>query len=238
MKTELHKAITRGHAEHGWLESYHTFSFAGYHDPKRIHFGALRVLNDDRVAGGMGFGTHPHDNMEIISIPLSGALTHKDSMGNEGIIRKGDIQVMSAGSGIRHSELNGSANEEVRFLQLWVFPDRKNVRPRYDQITVSESELKNNWCPIIGSFEHPAKTWIYQDVLFSLGKLEAGYQLPYSLFRKEHGVYAFVIEGEGIIAGESVARRDGLAITQTDSFSATATTPLYLLLAEVPLFIS
>ncbi len=145
MKTVLHKANSRGHANHGWLNSYHTFSFAGYYDPARMHFGVLRVLNDDTVAAGMGFGTHPHENMEIISIPLSGDLKHKDSLGNEAIIQQGDIQVMSAGTGISHSEMNANHDKEVKFLQIWVFPNKKNVEPRYDQLTMDESKMKNHF---------------------------------------------------------------------------------------------
>jgi redox-sensitive bicupin YhaK (pirin superfamily) len=149
MKAVLHNASTRGHANHGWLNSYHSFSFAGYYNPERIHFGALRVLNDDSVAAGMGFGTHPHDNMEIISIPLSGDLKHKDSMGNEAIIKQGDIQVMSAGTGIAHSEMNANKDKDVKFLQIWVIPNKRNVQPRYGQITLDESKMKNNLLQVL-----------------------------------------------------------------------------------------
>ena len=138
MNTVLHKSNTRGHANHGWLNSHHTFSFANYHNPERMHFGALRVLNDDRVAQGQGFGKHPHDNMEIISIPIEGDLEHKDSMGNVAVIKKGDVQVMSAGTGIFHSEYNKSQDDEVKFLQIWMFPNKKQVEPRYDQISINE----------------------------------------------------------------------------------------------------
>ncbi|MGD9772447.1 MAG: pirin family protein, partial [Parabacteroides sp.] len=173
MKTVLHKAASRGHANHGWLESYHTFSFANYYNPQRIHFGALRVLNDDKVSAGMGFGKHPHDNMEIISIPLSGELEHKDSMGNVAVIKAGEVQVMSAGSGIYHSEFNKREDKEVRFLQIWVFSNKKNVTPRYDQISIKEIAKDNAFYQILSPNSDDQGVWIYQDAWFHLGKFEA-----------------------------------------------------------------
>ena len=231
----IHRAETRGGADHGWLKSFHTFSFAGYYDPARIHFGVLRVLNDDRVAPGRGFGAHPHDNMEIISIPLSGSLAHKDSMGNEGVIQAGEIQVMSAGTGIVHSEMNGSNNEEVSFLQIWVFPDRKNIEPRYDQVKLDESLLKNNLYPVIGSFENPARTWIYQNVLFSIGNLEQGHQLNYHKIDRHNGVYVFLIEGEIVVDGETLKKRDGMAISEEETIKITASAQSRVLVMDIPL---
>jgi redox-sensitive bicupin YhaK (pirin superfamily) len=235
MNTIIHRADTRGGADHGWLKSFHTFSFAGYYDAARIHFGALRVLNDDKVAPGRGFGAHPHDNMEIISIPLSGSLAHKDSMGNEGVIRSGEIQVMSAGKGIVHSEMNASPNEDVCFLQIWVFPDRKNVEPRYDQVNVDASLLKNNLYPIIGSFETPAMTWIYQNVLFSLGNIEQGEIINYNKINKNNGVYLFLIDGEIIVEAEKLKKRDGIAFTGKDTIKITASAESKVLVMDIPL---
>jgi redox-sensitive bicupin YhaK (pirin superfamily) len=235
MNKTIHRAETRGAADHGWLKSFHTFSFAGYYDPARIHFGTLRVLNDDKVAPGRGFGAHPHDNMEIISIPLSGSLAHKDSMGNEGTISAGEIQVMSAGSGIVHSEMNASGNEEVCFLQIWVFPDRKNVVPRYDQIKIEESLLKNNLHPIIGSYEKPSTTWIYQNVLFSLGNIDAGQSINYDKIDQKNGVYLFLIEGEIMIGDERLKKRDGIALTGIDTIKLTASAQSRVLVMDIPL---
>jgi redox-sensitive bicupin YhaK (pirin superfamily) len=235
MNKTIHRSDTRGAADHGWLKSFHTFSFAGYYDPARIHFGALRVLNDDKVAPGRGFGAHPHDNMEIISIPLSGSLAHKDSMGNEGTICAGEIQVMSAGSGIVHSEMNASGNEEVCFLQIWVFPDRKNVEPRYDQIKIEEHLLKNNLHPIIGSYEKPSTTWIYQNVLFSLGNIDPGQAINYDKIDQKNGVYLFLIEGEIMIGDEILKKRDGIALTGIDTFKLTASAQSSVLVMDIPL---
>ncbi|WP_407524654.1 pirin family protein [Lacibacter sp. MH-610] len=235
MKTILHKAATRGHANHGWLNSYHTFSFAGYYDPARIHFGALRVLNDDTVAAGMGFGTHPHDNMEIISIPLSGDLKHRDSMGNEAIIKQGDIQVMSAGTGISHSEMNANRDKEVKFLQIWVFPNQKNVQPRYDQLAMDESKMKNNFLQVLSPDKNDEGVWIHQNAWFSMGLIEKGNTINYVLKDKNNGVYAFVIEGAVSVNDEVLEKRDGLGITETDAFTVTATDNAKVLLMEVPI---
>lgn len=235
MKTILHKAATRGHANHGWLDSWHTFSFAGYHNPERVHFGALRVLNDDTVSGGMGFGAHPHDNMEIISIPTEGALEHKDSMGNVQVIRAGDVQVMSAGTGIRHAEKNKHEDQPVKFFQIWVFPNKKNVQPRYDQQTIAPGETRNTLRTIvspIGSSDGGVQ--VYQDAWFSLGKLENGLVTSYSLKKEGNGVYAFVMEGSVTINGQPLERRDGLGITGTGTLEITADSDAELLLMEVP----
>jgi redox-sensitive bicupin YhaK (pirin superfamily) len=231
----IHRAETRGGADHGWLKSFHTFSFAGYYEPARIHFGALRVLNDDKVAPGRGFGAHPHDNMEIISIPLRGSLAHKDSMGNEGIIQAGEIQVMSAGTGIVHSEMNGSNDEEVSFLQIWVFPDRKNIEPRYDQVKLDESLLKNNLYPVIGSFENPAQTWIYQNVMFSLGNIDQGQTINYNKIDQKNGVYLFLIDGEIMIGDDILKNRDGIALTGLDVINIKASKQSKILVMDLPL---
>jgi len=235
MKSILHKAATRGHANHGWLNSHHSFSFGGYYDPSRIRFGALRVLNDDTVAAGMGFGTHPHDNMEIISLPLSGDLKHRDSMGNEAIIRQGDIQVMSAGTGIAHSEMNANRDQEVKFLQIWVFPNQQNVQPRYDQITLDAAQLKNNLLQVLSPNANDEGVWIHQDAWFSLGHFDQGFSTSYPLHNSNNGVYAFVLEGEVTVNGIALQRRDGLGISETATLSIVADTDAQLLLMEVPM---
>jgi redox-sensitive bicupin YhaK (pirin superfamily) len=235
MKTILHKANTRGHANHGWLDSYHTFSFAGYYDATRIHFGSLRVLNDDTVAGGMGFGAHPHENMEIISIPTSGALEHKDSMGNVQVIKQGDVQVMSAGTGIQHAEKNKNHNEEVKFFQIWVFPNKKNVEPRYDQKNFTDEDKHNKLATVVSPLgSNDGGVQIHQDAWFSIGKLDKDFITTYELKKKENGVYAFVIEGDVTINGEKLNRRDGLGITEADELKIKADSNTSLLLMEVP----
>jgi redox-sensitive bicupin YhaK (pirin superfamily) len=235
MKKILHKASTRGHANHGWLDSWHTFSFAGYYDPQRIHFGVLRVLNDDTVAGGMGFGAHPHDNMEIISIPTSGDLEHKDNMGNKQVIRQGDVQVMSAGTGIEHSEKNKHADQPVKFFQIWVIPKEKNVSPRYDQQSFTDEQKKNKLATIVSPLgTADGGVQIHQDAWFSLGKLDRGTSLTYDVRNPKNGLYAFVIEGDINIDGELLNRRDGLGITEATSINLRAESPAEILLMEVP----
>lgn len=234
--TILHKAATRGHASHGWLESYHTFSFAEYYNPERMHFGALRVLNDDKVEAGMGFGTHPHDNMEIISIPLAGDLEHKDSMGNVAVIKSGDIQVMSAGAGIRHSEYNKSKENAVRFLQIWVIPNKRNVAPRYGQITLNINDRHNKLQQIVSPNEDEEGVWIHQNAWFHLGRFDKDVSASYSLKLPGNGVYAFILEGEYTVEGIDLKRRDGLGIWDTDNISIKATSPdAEILLMEVPM---
>lgn len=236
MKTVLHKANTRGHADHGWLNSWHTFSFAGYHDPARMHFGALRVLNDDTVAPGMGFGKHPHDNMEIISIPLDGDLEHQDNTGNHQVIRRGDVQVMSAGTGIVHSEKNKNNDKLVKFLQIWVFPNKKNVEPRYDQKTFDDKDKLNRLTTVvspIGSADGGVQ--IHQDAWFQLGVLTKGTTLNYQLQNKDNGVYAFVLEGDVRINEVALNRRDGLGITETGELTIKADADTEILLMEVPM---
>ncbi|WP_286842379.1 MULTISPECIES: pirin family protein [Sphingobacterium] len=208
----LHKAATRGHANHGWLESNHTFSFANYHDPERMHFGVLRVLNDDMVAEGRGFGKHPHDNMEIISIPLEGDLQHEDSMGNKAIIRKGDIQVMSAGTGIIHSEYNKNTDQVVKFLQIWVYPNQRNVSPRYDQITLDIAQRQNKFQQILSPNPEDEGVWIHQDAWFSMGHFDKDVQTKYQIKKAGNGVYVFVIKGSVTVEGQELESRDGFGI--------------------------
>ena len=235
MKTVLHKADTRGHASHGWLESYHTFSFAGYHDPSRTHFGVLRVLNDDSVAPGMGFGKHPHDNMEIISIPLEGDLQHEDSTGTKAVIRQGDVQIMSAGTGIMHSEKNANNDKHVKFLQIWVFPNQKNVQPRYDQKTFSEESKRNQLLTVVSPMGSTDGVNIHQDAWFSLGNLDPGTELSYNVKKEGNGVYAFVLEGDVTINEVALNRRDGLGISEELSLTIKADNAVRLLLMEVPM---
>ncbi|MBT9393447.1 pirin family protein [Hymenobacter sp. NST-14] len=235
MQTTFHPASSRGHANHGWLNSYHTFSFAGYHNPERMHFGALRVLNDDTVAGGMGFGTHPHDNMEIISIPLSGTLEHRDNAGNHGIIRSGDVQMMSAGTGIAHSEKNHSRSEEVQFLQIWMFPNKRNVQPRYDQQSFRAEERHNQFQQVLSPSPDDAGVWVHQDAWFHLADFDAGHAAQYEVKKAGNGVYVFVLEGAATVAGQTLGRRDGLGIEDTDAFEVRADANARLLLMEVPM---
>jgi redox-sensitive bicupin YhaK (pirin superfamily) len=233
MKTILHKAETRGHANHGWLDSHHTFSFADYYDPQRVHFGALRVLNDDRVAAGKGFGQHPHDNMEIVSIPLFGDLEHKDSMGNVAVIRKGEIQVMSAGTGIFHSEYNRNTDKETQFLQIWVIPNKKNVTPRYDQISITDIAKEDELYQILSPNPDDQGVWIHQQAWFHLGELSEGWTGSYKLKGEDTGVYFFVLEGEVTVAGQKLNKRDGLGVSETAEISITANSEAQLLIMEV-----
>ncbi|QJP35298.1 pirin family protein [Nonlabens sp. Ci31] len=236
MNTILHKSDSRGHANHGWLNSFHSFSFASYHDPDRMSFGVLRVLNDDTVAGGMGFGAHPHSNMEIISIPLYGDLKHQDSTGRKAIIKNGDIQVMSAGTGITHSEKNASQKEDVKFLQIWVIPNQQNVTPRYDQITLDPKNRHNQLDQILSPNPEDAGVWIYQDAWFNLGTFEKGTKGAYEINKSGNGVYAFVLKGSFKIGDQEINHRDGLAIWDTSSFEWTSLSEnAEILLMEVPL---
>jgi quercetin 2,3-dioxygenase len=234
--TILHKADTRGDANHGWLHSRHTFSFANYYNPERMHFGVLRVLNDDFVEAGMGFGTHPHDNMEIISIPLEGDLEHKDSMGNVAVIKNGDVQVMSAGTGITHSEYNKNKDKPVKFLQIWVFPNRKNVKPRYDQITLNLADRRNKLQQILSPNAGDEGVWIHQDAWFHLGKFDEGFSTDYSIKKNGNGVYAFVLKGDITIDETVLNERDGLGIWNTDKISIRANSQdAEILMMEVPM---
>ncbi|MEM6893876.1 MAG: pirin family protein [Bacteroidota bacterium] len=236
MKTVLHKADTRGNANHGWLQSRHTFSFANYYDPERMNFGLLRVLNDDTVSEARGFGTHPHRDMEIISIPLEGDLEHKDSMGTSAIIKQGDIQVMSAGTGIMHSEYNANKDKPVKFLQIWVFPNEKGVTPRYDQITLDLEDRKNKMQQVLSPNPEDAGVWIHQNAWFNMTSLEAGKSLSYELNdAKNNGVYAFVLEGEVTINGQPLEKRDGFGLWDVAHLDITANNNTELLLMEVPM---
>jgi redox-sensitive bicupin YhaK (pirin superfamily) len=236
MKTILQSSEIRGHANHGWLDSYHSFSFAGYHHPDRMNFGVLRVLNDDTVSGGMGFSAHPHSNMEIISIPLSGDLEHQDSTGRTAIIKTGDIQVMSAGTGITHSEKNASQKEEVAFLQIWIIPNRQNVAPRYDQLTLDPVNRHNKLEQILSPNPEDAGVWIHQDAWFHLGVFETDVKSSYQLKKSGNGVYAFVLKGSFKIGDQELNHRDGFGIWEVDSFELTSTTEYSeILLMEVPM---
>lgn len=234
MKTILHPAAERGYADHGWLQSYHSFSFAGFHDPSKMHFGALRVLNDDTVAPGYGFGTHPHDNMEIVSIPLYGDLHHKDSTGRDKIIAQGDVQIMSTGSGIQHSEKNAHHDKEVKFLQIWIFPKEKNIEPRYEQKSFSLQARQNRWQTVVAPND-PEALWINQDAWFTLGNMETGTSLTYDLHLSGNGVYVFMIDGEVNIAGQLLTSRNALGIWETASVQISAQSDSTLLLIEVPM---
>ncbi len=235
MKTVLHKANTRGHANHGWLNTSHTFSFAHFHDPERMHFGVLRVLNDDFVDGGRGFGTHPHDNMEIISIPLSGDLEHKDSMGNTTVIKQNDVQIMSAGTGIQHSEYNKNKDQKVNFLQIWVFPKVRNITPRYGQIAFKPEDRINKLQQIVSPVKDDEGVLINQDAWFHLGNLKSGFSTDYQIKQKGNGVYAFVIAGDVTINDQRLNKRDGFGIWDVDTLSVSADTDAELLLMEVPM---
>lgn len=232
----LHKSDTRGAANHGWLDAKHSFSFANYYNPERMHFGALRVLNDDRIAAGMGFGTHPHDNMEIITIPLEGDLEHKDSMGNTSVIRHGDIQVMSAGTGIQHSEFNHNKDSEVKLLQIWLFPNKQGVTPRYDQLKLELSDRDNKLQQILSPSPDDAGVWIHQNAWFHLGKFDRGKTFQYDLKDKSNGVYAFVISGDFEIEHQLLNRRDAMGIWDIDKISLESkSNHSEILLIEVPM---
>jgi redox-sensitive bicupin YhaK (pirin superfamily) len=230
-----HSADSRGDANHGWLHSRHTFSFASYHNPERIHFGALRVLNDDYVAGGKGFGMHPHQNMEIISIPLEGDLKHSDSMGNSGVIRNGDIQVMSAGTGVYHSEYNNNPNKPVKFLQIWVIPNEMNLEPRYEQVTLDPKDRKNVFQQVISPNPDDEGLWIHQNAWFNMAEWDAGFEKEYIFHSSDNGLYIFVLKGNIIVDSQRLSERDGLGIWETGSVQIKADSPAEFLLMEVPM---
>ncbi|RRD79830.1 pirin family protein [Alloprevotella sp. OH1205_COT-284] len=235
MNKVFHKANSRGYANHGWLKSFHTFSFASYYDAKRINFGALRVINEDRVVGGKGFGKHPHEDMEIISIPLSGALEHKDSMGNGSVIRRGEIQVMSAGTGITHSEFNADQDNLVHFLQIWIFPKTKSVLPRYQQINIAENARKGQFQQILSPNPDDDGVWIHQDAWFYWGEFSSNMVQTYKLQKKGNGVYFFIISGEVDIEGEILTDSDGLGIWDTDEILIKTSSDSIILAMEVPM---
>ena len=235
MKTILHKAGDRGSADYGWLKPNYYFSFAQFHNPEKVHFGLLRVLNDDFIAGGGAFGTHPHDNMEIVTIPFTGALEHKDSTGGQGIIKAGDIQIMSAGTGVQHSEANASKTEPVTLFQVWIFPKQRNIKPRYDQRSFDIKDRLNNWQVVVSPIEADKALWINQDARFSLTKLEAGKSLQYENAFKGNGVFLVNISGVVTVDDKTLQKRDALGISDSDSFTITASEDAELLAIEVPM---
>lgn len=238
MKTVFHAADSRGDAEHGWLKSRHTFSFAEYYDSQRMGFGVLRVINDDCVQGGMGFGRHPHQDMEIISLPLSGDLAHKDSMGNGSIIKNGDIQVMSAGTGITHSEMNANADKPVKFLQIWVLTRKNGIKPRYQQVTIADQAKLNDFQQILSPNADDDGVWIHQDAWFSLANFDKDTSRYYQIKKSGNGVYVFVIKGSANIGDRQLGERDGLGIWDADGFELTATSDAQILLMDVPMDIA
>lgn len=236
MNVTIHKANTRGYADHGWLKTNHTFSFASYYDENRMNFGMLRVLNDDIVEGGMGFGKHPHNNMEIVSIPLSGALEHKDSMGHIEVIKEGEVQIMSAGTGVLHSEYNHSKTDEVNFLQIWVLPKERNIKPRYEQKNINNADAKNKFLTIVSPDEKDDNAvWINQDAYFSITRSDAGTEISYDIKQKGNGVYIFVIEGDVTIDGNNLGRRDGIGIEGAEKVRIKSNTDSRLLAIEIPM---
>jgi redox-sensitive bicupin YhaK (pirin superfamily) len=235
MKCTIHKANSRGYFDHGWLRTNHTFSFGHYYNEERINFGKLRVLNDDIIAPGQGFGTHPHNDMEIISIPLKGALAHKDSAGNEKVILPNDIQVMSAGTGIQHSEYNHSTEEEVNFLQLWIMPNKKGHQARYDQKTFDPKERTNSFQNLVAPKARNDSLWINQDAYLSMSDIDESKKVTYKINIKENGIYIFLIEGKITVGSENLSKRDGIGIWETDEISLTANEKSQVLLIEVPM---
>jgi len=235
MKTVYHAAATRGNANHGWLNANHSFSFAQYYNPERMSFGALRVLNDDTIAPGRGFGTHPHDNMEIITIPLEGDLEHKDSMGNVGAINEGEIQVMSAGTGVYHSEYNKNSDKPINLLQLWVIPKQQNVTPRYDQKSVKELKKNNAFYQVLSPDVDDDGMWIHQDAWFHLGDFDQTTSTAYNLKKKGNGLYVFVIEGSFSVGDQTLNTRDALGVWETEAIDFVAQAHSKVLLVEVPM---
>ncbi len=235
MKTILYKANSRGYFNHGWLQTFHSFSFADYYDSERVRFGVLRVLNDDTISGGMGFGTHPHDNMEIITIPLSGALAHRDSMGNASIIKHGEIQVMSAGTGIQHSEFNASQEEDCSLLQIWLFPDKRNVEPRYQQVSISDIDISNKLGMIVSPNPENQGVWIHQQAWFYLGDFSIGQKQSLKFHDSNNGFYIFIIDGHARISDIELLTRDGLGIYQIDELEIEVFEKTYILVMEVPM---
>lgn len=235
MQTQVYKAESRGKADYGWLKANYSFSFANYYNPERIHFGALRVLNDDVIAPSGGFDTHPHDNMEIITIPLSGRLAHKDSMGHTSYIESGDIQVMSAGKGVFHSEFNGSDSEPLNLFQIWLFPNVKNVEPRYQQIALNSLEKQNELYQILSPNKDDQGVWIYQDAWFHMGQLSAGWKDTYQLKKAGNGLYLMVIDGHVQVAAQTLSKRDAISVTDSPETEIEALTDSRILLMEIPM---
>jgi quercetin 2,3-dioxygenase len=236
MTNIFHPAPERGHVDFGWLDSHHSFSFGNWYNGEKVHFGALRVLNDDVVKGGNGFDSHPHDNMEIISIPLKGALAHKDSTGIEGILSTGDVQIMSAGSGIQHSERNASHFDVVNLLQIWIFPKHLNIKPRHEKRSFDPAGRINQWQVVVSAVPGDGGLYIYQDARLALTRLDAGRIISYQVAFEGNGVYVFVLNGSISISDTILSKRDGLGITNTDSFTIQALTDTEVLAIEVPMF--
>ena len=235
MKTLHHPANKRGGSYHGWLKSKHTFSFADYYDRARVGFGVLKVINDDHIEGGHGLSSHSHRNMEIVSIPLSGTLLHKDDMGNESVINSGEIQIMSAGTGIVHSESNASLEIPVKFLQVWIEPNEKNVTPRYQQVSLVKLLNRNQFNQVLSPSMHDAGVWLYQNAWFSVGEFDAGVTQIYTLNDTDNGVYVFVISGSVVIDSNVLQPRDGLGITEMDKFTMDVISKAQVLVMEVPM---
>jgi len=235
MTMTIQKATERGSADYGWLKPNYYFSFSNYHDPSKVRFGLLRVLNDDFIAGAGAFPTHPHDNMEIVTIPFTGALKHKDSTGGEGLIKAGDVQIMSAGSGVQHSESNASATDPVTLFQVWIFPKERNIKPRYDQRSFNVEERTNQWQYVVSPIDADGGLWINQDARFAMTKLEAGKTLTYENAFKGNGVYLVVINGSVVVDGKILNKRDAAGIVGVDIFSITASEDAELLAIEVPM---
>lgn len=238
MKTIFHPAVERGSADFGWLKAKQSFSFGRWYDPEKIHFGALRVLNDDLIQGGQGFGTHPHDNMEIVTIPLKGALAHKDSTGGNGIINAGDVQIMSAGTGVTHSEFNASKTDDAQTLQIWVFPKNKNIKPCYDQRSFGSTREKNSWQVVVSPDEKDGGLWINQDAVFAIADIDSGNTLIYKNKFAGNGVYFFLIEGSVIINEKQLEKRDALGVSDADNITVTASSNATILAIEIPMNIS
>lgn len=233
MKAIIHRADTRGHANFGWLDTNHTFSFSNYFNPERVHFGVLRVLNDDFVAGGQGFGLHPHDNMEIVSIPISGSLEHQDTMGNKQVISAGEVQIMSAGSGLQHQEYNHSSDEVVNFLQIWILPKERNITPRYEQKKYDVNALNARWVEVVSPETSEDAIWINQDAHFYLTKVGPNEQRNLKISNAAHGTYFFVIDGQVDIEGQILNKRDGMGVIEGDEIQIKGVTDAFVLAMEV-----
>lgn len=235
MNTVLHKSETRGRADHGWLKAKHTFSFANYRNPERMNFGVLRVLNDDTIQGGKGFSSHSHNNMEIITIPLAGSIYHKDNMGNESKISSGDIQVMSAGTGVYHSEFNANDTKELKLLQIWLFTNKRDVKPRYQQIPIRNISVKNEFYQVLSPNESDQGVWIYQNAWFHIGSFDEDASKTYKIKDAKNGLYAFVINGDAEIEGQKLSTRDGFGIWNKNEISIEAKANSKILLIDVPM---
>ena len=235
MKTVFYSEKERGHANHGWLDAHHTFSFASWYNPEKTNFGVLRVLNDDRIAAGMGFGQHPHDNMEIITIPLSGAIRHQDTMGNQAIVKAGEIQVMSAGTGIQHSETNPSSTDELRLFQIWLFPDKRNHTPRYDQRQLDKAAMQNNFAQILSPNENDDNVWIHQNAWFHMGKFTEDKEVKYTLKDPSNGLFIQQVEGDSEVGEFKLGKRDALGVWNTTEVTLNIKAGSTILLMEVPM---